>query len=137
MQPEIDPMLLTQVLSSLKDALIDPGKKKGQEFIDWVLNVYITEENLNAAIKDDLDVITLAFNHLGLSHSIVSTFMRNVFKTYWDEIEELLTDANKIYDIIKVKPECLKIISTKKGKNYINRSCKSAYRNIYDFTWNQ
>jgi len=128
-------MLLAQVISTLRRAIMNPVKGQVTLFIDWVMDGFITEENLRTAIEEDVDILTLAFNHFGLGHSAVTPLIRIVFKYYWDEVESIVTDANRVYEIIARKPECAKIISTKEGNDYLNRCCEAAYANLYDFLW--
>ena len=123
------------VLQALKDAIMEPQKRKVEDLINWAMEKYITEENLKTAIAEDLDIITLALNHFGLGHNQISPLLRTTFKLYWDEVENMLTDANNIYRIISRKPECAKLLRTEEGLNYVNRLSEAAYKEIYAFVW--
>lgn len=120
----------------LKDAVLDPSKDKIDGFITWSLEKYVNEENLNYSIENDLDIITLALNHYGLSHNkTITPIFRLAMKMYWEEAESYLTHVEKVYSILTKKPEIKKILDTEKGRSYLNRCCKQTYSALYDFIW--
>ena len=135
METEED-LRLIQVSKALREALINPTKNQVKRLLSWCLENFVTQGNLQYAIENDLDILTLALNHYGLGHSSITPSLRTVLKLYWDEVEPLLTDASKIYSIIISKrPECKKILDTPKGRNYLNRCCQETYNKLYEFTW--
>ena len=122
----------------LKDAILDPSKDKIDGFITWSLEKYVNEENLNYSIENDLDIITLALNHYGLSHSkTVTPIFKLAMKMYWDEAESYLTHVEKVFSILAKKPEIRKILDTEKGRSYLNRCCKQTYSKLYDLIWGE
>ena len=123
MTTQIEPELLAQVLTVLRDAVTNPAKDKATDLIEWIMDNYV-------------DLFTLAFNHYGLGHSAVSPLFKIVARNYWTEIEDLLTDANKVLKIVSKKPECAQILYTPEGIDYLNRCCIVGYENLYNFVWN-
>lgn len=129
---------ITEVIKTLKDAILDPSKEKIDGFITWSLEKYVNEENLNYSIDNDLDIITLALNHYGLSHSkTVTPLFRLAMKMYWNEAETYLTNVENVFNLINKKPECAKIINTERGRSYLNRCCKQAYAKLYTLIWEE
>ena len=122
----------------LKDAILDPSKEKIDRFITWSLEKYVNAENLNYSIENDLDIITLALNHYGLSHSkTVTPLFKITMKMYWEEAESYLIHVEKVYSILTRKPELKKILDTEKGRSYLNRCCKQTYDKLYSFVWEE
>ena len=127
---------IAEVTKILKDAILDPSKEKIDGFITWSLEKYVNEENLTYAIENDLDIITLALNHYGLSHSkAITPLFRLAMKMYWTEAETYLTHVEKAFSILTRKPEIKKILDTEKGRSYLNRCCKQTYSRLYNFIW--
>uniref|UniRef100_A0A6M3M4B8 Uncharacterized protein n=1 Tax=viral metagenome TaxID=1070528 RepID=A0A6M3M4B8_9ZZZZ len=136
MSTQIDPELLAQVLTVLRDAVTNPAKDKATDLIEWIMDNYVTPQGIRYAMANNLDLFTLAFNHYGLGHSAVSPLFKIVARNYWGEIEDLLTDANKVLKIVSKKPECAQILYTPEGIDYLNRCCIAGYENLYNFVWN-
>lgn len=132
---DVDEMRLIEVGRILKEAITNPKEKVVGRFIVWCLESFINEENLRNAIEEDLDILTLTFNHYGLGHSRLTRLYRLVFKMYWNEVEEHLTDVQKMVELLSKKPGCSKLISTKAGVDYLNRCCEDSYNRLYDFVW--
>jgi len=124
-----------EVAKTLKDAILNPVSQQIERFISWSLKSFVNEENLRYAIDNDVDILTLALNHYGLSHSSVTPIFRLSMKMYWDEVESYLTDVEKVFKTLSKNPNCAKIIDTEKGRSYLNRCCKEAYDKLYDFIW--
>jgi len=124
-----------QAAKALKDALINPINKQAENFLSWAFTTFVNESNLQYAIDQDLDILTLALNHYGLSHSSLTPTFRTVLKIYWDEIEALLTNVSRVHRIISKKPRCATILDTPRGRSYLNRCCESTYARLYSFTW--
>jgi uncharacterized membrane protein YfbV (UPF0208 family) len=128
-------MRLAEVARALKEALTGPKGDQVEKFISWVLKNFVKEKNLSYAIENDLDILTLALNHYGLGHSSLTPLFRFVMKAYWGDVESYLTNVGKVLSLLSEKPECAKILSTVKGRDYLNRCCKTAYDNLYDLIW--
>lgn len=126
---------LSVVAKKLKDAISSPINRQVENFISWVIESFVNEKNLEEAIDSDLDILTLALNHYGLSHSSITPLFRFTLKLYWNEVESYLTDVQRIMDTLSGKPRCAKILDTPRGRDYLNRCCLSAYNQIYDFVW--
>ena len=130
-----DDPVTADTLKLLWDAISNPANEKVDQFIAWAFDKFVNEANLNYAIDNDLDIITLALNHYALGHSQVTPVFKLAIKMHWNEAESYLTDVEKIYKIIEQKPGCAKIINTERGRNYLNRSCKATYTQLYQLIW--
>jgi len=105
--------------------------------LSWGLSK-VTKENLEWAIRENVDLITLAFNHYHLGNPMIKPLFKLVLKVYWNPIEEYLTDVNKIYAVIvKNKPDCKEILDTPEGRDYLNRLVDAAYNYLYELAWGE
>lgn len=126
------------IFKILKDAILDPSKEKIDDFITWSLEKYVNEENLSYSIENDLDIVTLALNHYGMSHSkTITPIFKITMKMYWGEVESYLINVEKVFSILSKKPEIKEILDTEKGRSYLNRCCKETYDKLYDFVWKE
>lgn len=130
-------MRIAQAAKALRDALVNPVNRQAERFLDWAFTTFVNEENLRYAIDNDLDILTLALNHYGLSHSTVTPTLRTVLKLYWGEAEALLTDVSRVYATLSRKPGCARLLDTRRGRSYLNRCCESTYRRLHAFTWDE
>lgn len=126
---------ITEIINVLKNAILNPVKGQIEQFITQSLNNFVNEDNLNYAIENDLDILTLAMNHYGFGHSRVTPIFKLSMKMYWDEAELYLTNVEKVFSLISKKPGCAKIINTEKGRSYLNRCCTQTYSKLYNFVW--
>jgi len=126
-----------EAAKALREALINPINKQAENFLNWAFISFVNESNLQYAIDQDLDILTLALNHYGLSHSSLTPTFRMVLKIYWGEAEALLTNVTRVHKIISKKPRCAKILDTPRGRSYLNRCCESTYTRLYAFTWEE
>ena len=136
MSTDIDPALLAQVIRVLNDAILNPAENKASELIEWIMDNYVTEDGIRYAMDNNLDLLTLALNHYGLGHSAVTPLFRIAMRNYWTDVENILTDANKLLRIVSKKPECARLLNTPQGIDYLNRCCTASYQNLYNFVWN-
>lgn len=130
-------MRLAQAAKALKDAVVSPVNRQVEKFIKWVLESFVNEQNLRQAIDEDIDILKLALNHYGLSHSTVTPLFKLTLKMYWDEAEAYLTDVQRIIDTISKKPRCKEIIDTPEGRDYLNRCAQASYDHLYAFVWEE
>lgn len=126
---------LAQVANTLRKAITSPVERQVENFIQWTLQNFITEKNLGYAIENDLDILTLALNHYGLGHGDLTPLFKIVMKMYWDEAESYLTNVSKVLSLLSKKPKCAEILDTEKGRDYLNRCCRTTYDRLYTFIW--
>lgn len=126
---------LAQVANKLREAIVSPVERQVENFIEWTLQSFVTEKNLRYALENDLDILTLALNHYGLGHGDLTPLFRIVMKMYWDEAESYLTNVSKVLSLLSKKPKCAEILDTERGRDYLNRCCRSTYNRLYDFIW--
>jgi len=128
---------LAQAANALRKAIVSPVERQVENFIEWVLQKFVTEKNLRYALENDLDILTLAFNHYGLGHGDLTPLFRLAMKMYWDEVESYLTNVSKVLSLLSKKPKCSEILDTVKGRDYLNRCCRSTYDRLYTFVWEE
>jgi len=128
---------LAEAAKALREAIASPVEKQVENFIEWILQNFVTEKNLRYAIENDLDILTLALNHYGLGHGDLTPLFRLAMKMYWDEAESYLTNVSKVMALLSRKPRCSKILDTEKGRDYLNRCCRSTYDRLYAFVWEE
>lgn len=126
---------LAQAANILRKAITSPIEKQAEQFIQWTLKNFITEKNLRYALDNDLDILTLALNHYGIGHGQLTPLFKMVMKVYWDEAESYLTNVSKVLALLSEKPKCAAILNTVKGRDYLNRCCRTTYDRLYDFIW--
>lgn len=126
---------MSQAIKMLQDAVKSPRKNLMKKFIKWCLEKFVNENNLQYAIDNDLDILTLALNHYGIGHSEITPLFKLAIKMYWKEVEQYLTDVSKVLETLSKNEACRQLLSTEKGISYLNRSCKNSYNTIYDFIW--
>ena len=128
---------LAQVANKLRKAIVSPVERQVENFIEWTLQNFVTEKNLRYALENDLDILTLALNHYGLGHGDLTPLFRLTMKMYWDEAESYLTNVSKVLSLLSRKPRCSEILDTEKGRDYLNRCCRSTYDRLYTFVWEE
>jgi hypothetical protein len=100
------------------------------------LNNYVTAENLENAIKDNVDILALSLNEFHLGHPLVAPLFKLALQMFWMEfVENYLADAPKIKSILIQVSECKPILETDRGIDYLNRCCKATYEHLYEFCW--
>ena len=128
---------LAQAANALRKAIASPVERQAEKFIEWTLQNFVTEKNLRYALENDLDILTLALNHYGLGHGDLTPLFKLTMKMYWDEAESYLTNVSKVLSLLSKKPKCSEILDTEKGRDYLNRCCRSTYNRLYDFIWEE
>ena len=128
---------LAEAAKALREAIVSPVEKQVENFIEWTLQNFVTEKNLRYALENDLDILTLALNHYGLGHGDLTPLFKLTMKMYWDEAESYLTNVSKVLSLLSKKPKCAEILGTEKGRDYLNRCCRSTYDRLYTFVWEE
>jgi hypothetical protein len=117
------------------EALTFPKPGQIEAFFEWAVTNYVTPENLQYCIDNNLDIITAALNTYKVTDPLIAPIFRILVKRNWYTIESYFIESNKMYSLIAHKPDCQKIVSTPKGINYINRVRETSYQYIYNFVW--
>ena len=124
------------LINIFKNGLISqPTPGVIETFLISQINETITPENLIKAISEDVDLIQLAIQKSGVEDFPVNTLFKQFCRCNWPEIECYLTNAQKIYDIINMNPQCGALLNTRKGNDYLNRTCRRTYDYLYNFVW--
>lgn len=126
---------MSQAIKMLKEAVNSPRRNLMKKFIKWSLENFVNENNLQYAIDNDLDLLTLALNHYGVGHSEITPLFKLAIKMYWKEVEQYLTDVSKVLETLSKNEACRQILSTEKGRSYLNRCCKTSYERLYLLIW--
>ena len=79
-----DDQVTADTIRKLWDAISNPTNEKVSQFIAWSFDKFVNEDNLNYAIDNNLDILTLALNHYALGHSQVTPIFKLAVKTYWN-----------------------------------------------------
>jgi len=126
------------VREKLEEALRSGRKRRGslaREFIDYIIQRVLTPQRLKEAIEGDLDLTELAFNHMHLSNPMVLPILKIFGRVYWREIEDYLSDAQRIYSILIEKPEYRSILDNPRARKYLNRQLEKLYNEFYRVIW--
>jgi hypothetical protein len=126
---------MSQTVKMLQDAVTSPRGNLMKKFIKWCLEKFVNEENLRYAIDNDLDILTLALNHYGIGHSEITPLFKLAIKMYWKEVEQYLTCVSKVHETLSKNEACRQLLSTEKGRSYLNRCCKTSYERLYSLIW--
>jgi len=92
-------------------------------------------ENLETAVKSNLDLTTLLFNHYHLQNQAIFPLFKLVAKAYWDEIEKYLCNVPKIYSLLAQNPNNIPILEKTETKKYLNEQCTKLYQTLYYLVW--
>ena len=96
----------------------------------------MTAENLQNAIDENIDILALSLNEFHLGHPLVAPVFKLALQMFWTEfVENYLTNAPKIYEILIQVPDVKAILDTDRGIDYLNRCCKATYDHLYEFCW--
>jgi hypothetical protein len=107
-----------------------------ERFIRWALTNYVTAENLQNAIRDEIDILQVSLNHFHLGHPLVAPLFRLALQMFWNEfVDTYIADVTKIYSILTEIPDVKIILDTPEGRDYLNRCCKTTYDTLYTFVW--
>ena len=109
-----------------------------ERFIGWALTNYVTAENLENAINQNIDILAVSLNEFHLGSPLVAPLFKLALQMFFTEfVENYLADAPKVYAVLAQKPEVAEILRTDRGVDYINRCCKATYQSLYDFCWSE
>jgi len=131
---EVSPRKVAESLQKV----INARKPSGliEQFINWALTNFVNVENLNYAIQNNIDILTLAFNHAHLGHPLVAPAFRLVLQMYFAEfVDYYIADATRIYSILSRNLQVKEILDTEVGRTYLNNCCKCAYESLWNFCW--
>jgi len=107
-----------------------------ERFIRWALTNYVTAENMETAIQQNVDILQISLNHFHLGHPLVSPLFKLALQLFWTEFVDLyIADATKIFSMLSEIPDVKPIIDTERGREYLNACCRSTYDSLYTFVW--
>ena len=107
-----------------------------ERFIRWAITNYVTAENMQNAINENIDILQVSLNHFHLGSPIVAPLFRLALQMFWTEfVENYIADVSKIYGILAEIPDVKPILDTPEGIDYLNRCCKTTYDSLYTFVW--
>jgi len=95
----------------------------------------ITPGQVEHAVKTNVQVVHLLFNHLHLAHPLVKPLARKLFQIFWDSVSHYLTDAQRLYRILSHNPQIAKTLTSPKGQKWVDNCCIYGYVVMYNFTW--
>jgi len=124
------------VQKQLKKALASKHPEKFiEKFVTFALSRYINPENLENAINDNADILTLALNHHHLSSPIVFPFFKILLRLHWETFEALLVDVPYLYKVLCRKQGVQELLDTERGRKYINWAAETSYFKLYYLIW--
>lgn len=98
----------------------------------------MTAENLDSAINENIDILTLSLNEFHLGNPLVAPLFKLALQMFWTEfVENYLANAPRVKELLSQKPECKAILDTDRGIDYLNRCCKATYDSLYTFCWSE
>lgn len=125
-----------EVQRQLEKALKAKDRHKiANQFIDYLLSYLIKPENLEAAVKNNVELTTVLFNHCHLSNPLIFPLFKLAVKLYWNEIEEYLTNVPKIYSLLAQNPSNTPILEKPETKKYLNTQITKLYQTLYMLAW--
>lgn len=78
----------------------------------------------------------LLYNHLHLRNSKFASVWRFILQSVWNNIEDYLTDAEKIRNfLIKADPRNEELFSKPENIAWLNEVVRILYDELYEFTW--
>lgn len=92
-------------------------------------------EDVSIAIRDNVSLVKLCFNEWHLSHGMVKPFAKIIVKSNFKDVEDLLTDVPKVYEILSENPKILPLLNTMQGRIWLNKQCKDLYTALYMYAW--
>jgi hypothetical protein len=107
-----------------------------RQFLDY-FKQYLTPENLQTAISQNLDLTNLIYNHYGLLTPQILPLFRAAMRLYWDIFEEAVTNVPRLRQALMKNPKCRQILQTPEAIKYINEQCERLYTVTYNIVWGQ
>jgi len=97
----------------------------------------IRKEDFLNAMKSNYDPSKLILNHFHtvIERPEVKPLVQFALKLYWQDIEEYLTNVQKIYDLLCLNPELREVLKKPETKRYLNYAVASAYVRLYEWVW--
>lgn len=96
---------------------------------------YLTPENLERAVRENLDLFDLLVSRYRLTDPSVLPYFRAAMRLYWQEFEEVVTDVPRIYGLLRRRLGDHPILSAPEFVNYLNSQAESLYRKMYALVW--
>lgn len=89
----------------------------------------IPKEKIEEIVEKGINIVDLVKQH-------AKNFAKYLIRMYWREIEDILTDVNKVYNlIVSYRPDLKDIFDTPKGRKWLNENVQRLYDWLYKFAW--
>ena len=91
--------------------------------------------------KSDLELLISKNIDLSVYVDKYKTYLENpivkfLAKAYWDDISSYLVKPHLILiELSKVRPDLAKILSTPKGRKWLNNNCEKILKKLYRYIW--
>ena len=93
----------------------------------------VPKEQIEAYIKENRDLLPLLKEKL---NSFATWIVKKLLQSFWDTIEEYLTDTNKIIElIVRYRPDLKDLFMKKETQVWLYNNVKRIYEFLYEFTW--
>ena len=93
----------------------------------------VPREQIEAYIKENRDLLPLLKEKL---NSFATWIVKKLLQSFWDTIEEYLTDTNKIIElIVRYRPDLKDLFMKKETQVWLYNNVKRIYEFLYEFTW--
>jgi len=114
-----------------------PESMAHERVLTWIrAGLYlITPTQVEEAVKNNVQVVYLLFNHLHLTHPLVKPLARKLFQIFWSSVSHYLTDAQKLYVILGHNPKIAETLTTPAGRTWVDSCCINGYVVLYNFVW--
>jgi hypothetical protein len=125
---------MDSVITNLEKALND------RNFAIRLLKTAIKQikaKDFENAMKNNLDPSRLILNelHTIIERKGVKPLLQIVLRSYWNDIEDILTDVQKVYNLLCLNPELREILKRDEAKRYLNYGVASLYKRLYEWIW--
>jgi hypothetical protein len=99
------------------------------------LTSYLSKENLETAVAENVDLTAVIFNHFGLNNPNILPLFKTVMRAYWDIFEQAVTDVPRLYTMLKKKLGNDPILMAPETINYLNTQAEHLYSVFYALVW--
>lgn len=110
-----------------------------EELMQWIRSNLqnVSEEELENCIYGDKPLTDLILSNLNLADNpVLKPFIKSMIRSQWDLIEGMLTDPQKIYNmIIDERPDLEDSIASEEGIQWLNNACSNSYNRLYNYAW--
>lgn len=126
------PVDADKVISGIQRAL--GSKRVGKRWVSNFLSK-LNPSDLARAVETNLDVWGLCVEEFSLGSPGVQPLASLLLKVHWREIEDELTDVNRIHRRLARKKANHRVLERPEAKHWLNRTAERAYNCLYYYTW--